>query len=189
MIAPVTDNCPMARDMFVDSDVDPRTDPAPRDAEKETLVAFLTWQRDTLELKCSGLTAAQLAARSVSPSTLSLLGLVRHLAGVETSWFRQVMAGQYVSRPFRSTADPDAEFTGAVADDAVVAAAFKAWHGEVAFAEKFVAAASSLDIVGTHEHRGEISLRWVLVHMIEEYARHLGHADLLREAIDGATGQ
>jgi predicted acetyltransferase len=76
-----------------------------------------------------------------------------------------------------------------VADDSVVESAFKAWHGEVAFAEKFVAAASSLDIVGKDEHRGEISLRWVLVHMIEEYARHLGHADLLREAIDGATGQ
>jgi hypothetical protein len=175
--------------MFVDPDVDPRIDPAPRADEKTTLVAFLKYQRDTLELKCSGLDPDQLAARIIEPSTLSLLGIVRHLAGVETTWFRQVMAGQYVSRPFRSTSDPDAEFTGAFPDQSVVDSAWKAWRGEVAFAEKFVDSAASLDIVGKDEARGEISLRWVLVHMIEEYARHLGHVDLLRERVDGATGQ
>jgi uncharacterized damage-inducible protein DinB len=174
--------------MFIEPELDPRTDPAPTADEKSTLVAFLKFQRDTLELKCSGLDAEQLARRSVEPSGLSLLGIVRHMAGVELTWFRQVMSKQYVSRPFRSTSDPDAEFTGAKGDPRAVEEAWAAWRSEVAYAERFVES-SALDRVGNDEGRGEISLRWVLVHMIEEYARHLGHADLLRERIDGRTGQ
>jgi len=174
--------------MFIEPDLDPRIDPAPQGDEKATLVAFLKFQRDTLELKCSGLDAEQLARRAVEPSGLSLLGLVRHLAGVELTWFRQVMSKQYVSRPFRSTSDPDAEFTGAVADPRAVEEAWAAWRSEVAYAERLVES-SALDRVGTDEARGEVSLRWVLFHMIEEYARHIGHADLLRERIDGRTGQ
>jgi uncharacterized damage-inducible protein DinB len=179
----------MSIDMFVDPDADPRADPPARADERATLTAFLRWQRDTLELKCSGLDAADLARRSVDPSTLSLLGLVRHMAEVERSWFRRVMAGQDAPPYFYSDADPDGDFDGARPDPVVVAQAWEVWRAEVAFAERFVADAPDLEVTGHHRHRGPVSLRWVLVHMIEEYARHLGHADLLRQRIDGRVGQ
>jgi Protein of unknown function (DUF664) len=102
----------MSIDMFVDPDADPRDDPPTRADERATLAGFLRWQRDTLELKCSGLDAADLARRSVDPSTLSLLGLVRHMAEVERSWFRRVMAGQDAPPHFYSDADPDGDFDG-----------------------------------------------------------------------------
>ena len=175
----------MSIDMFVDPDADPRADPPARADEQTTLTAFLRWQRDTLELKCSGLDAADLARRSVDPSTLSLLGLVRHMAEVERSWFRRVMAGQEAPPYFYSDADPDGDFDGATPDPAVVAQAWEVWRAEVAFAERFVAEAPNLDLTGPE---GEV-LREVLVHMIEEYARHNGHADFLRERIDGRVGQ
>jgi hypothetical protein len=155
--------------------------------ERAMLVGFLRAQRSTLELKCAGLDG-ELALRSVEPSTLSLLGLVRHLADVERRWFRQVLAGQDVEPRFCTEAAPDGDFDGAVADPAVVAEAWAAWRSEVAFAERFVAGAADLDVVGEDSWRGVVSLRWVLVHMVEEYARHNGHADLLRERIDGAVG-
>jgi hypothetical protein len=139
----------------------------------------------TLEMKCSGLDATDLARRSVPPSNLSLLGLVRHMAGVEQGWFRLRMAGQDVPRLFRSDDDPDADFNGAVPDPEVVAEAWDTWRAQVAFAEQYVAEAPDLDVVGK---RGDV-LREVLVHMIEEYARHNGHADFLRERIDGSVGQ
>jgi uncharacterized damage-inducible protein DinB len=179
----------MSIDMFVDPDDDPRTDPPTRVGERATLEAFLRWQRDTLALKCSGLDAADLARRAVEPSTLSLLGLVRHLAEVERSWFRRVMAGQDAPPYFYSDADPDGDFDGAAADPALVDQAWEAWRSEVAFAERLVADAPDLEVTGQHRHQGPVSLRWVLVHMIEEYARHLGHADLLRQRIDGRVGQ
>ena len=179
----------MSIDMFVDPDADPRADPPARADERTTLAAFLRWQRDTLELKCSGLDAADLARRSVDPSTLSLLGLVRHMAEVERSWFRRVMAGQEAPPYFYSDADLDGDFDGATPDPAVVAQAWEVWRAEVAFAERLVADAPDLEVTGDHRHRGPVSLRWVLVHMIEEYARHLGHADLLRQRIDGRVGQ
>jgi hypothetical protein len=124
-----------------------------------------------------------MATRSVDPSEMSLIGLVRHLAGVEVFWFRNVMAGDPAPRPFAG--DDDAEFAGASADPASVDEAWAVWRREVEFAEAFVAAAPSLDITGFERWRGPLSLRWVLVHMIEEYAQHNGHADLLRERIDG----
>jgi uncharacterized damage-inducible protein DinB len=179
----------MSIDMFVDPDADPRTDPPARADERATLVAFLRWQRDTLELKCSGLDAADLARRSVDPSTLSLLGLVRHLAEVERGWFRRVMAGQDAPPHFYSASDPDGDFDGAAPDPELVAEAWELWRAEVAFAERFVAEAPDLDVTGNDRWRGAVSLRWVLVHMVEEYARHNGHADLLRQRIDGAVGQ
>ena len=179
----------MSIDMFVEPDEDPRPDPPARAGERETLVAFLRWQRGTLELKCSGLDAAALARRSLAPSSLSLLGLVRHLAEVERSWFRRVMAGQDAPPFFYSDADPDGDFDGAAADPGLVAEAWDRWRAEVAFADRFVAGAPDLEVTGDHRHRGPVSLRWVLVHMVEEYARHNGHADLLREHIDGAVGQ
>jgi hypothetical protein len=151
------------------------------------LVDILGAQRATLKLKCSGLNT-ELSMRSVEPSTLSLLGLVRQLADVERRWFRRVLAGHDAPAYFSSPADPDGDFDGATADPEVVAASWEAWRAEVAFAERFVAEVPDLDITGGDSWRGTVSLRWVLIHMIEEYACHNGHADLLRERIDGAIG-
>ena len=108
----------MSIDMFVDPD--PRSEPPPQGGELETLSGFLRWQRETLELKCSGLDAAGLARRSVEPSSMSLLGLLRHLADVERGWFRSFMAGQDAPSRFSSREDPDGDFDGARPDDAVV---------------------------------------------------------------------
>jgi hypothetical protein len=145
-------------------------------------------------MKCSGLDAEALARRSVEPSTMSLLGLVRHLAEIERASFRKVMAGQDAPRLFCSDTDRDGDFDGAVPDPRVVAEAWDAWRAEVDFAERFVAESPSLDITGNDrsgvgQGQGPISLREVLVEMIWEYARHLGHADLLRERIDAPIGQ
>jgi hypothetical protein len=174
--------------MFLGAEDDPRADGPTLGDERATLTEFLRCQRLTLELKCSGLDAGDLARRSVEPSTLSLLGLVRHLAEVERRWFRRTMAGQDVPPHFCSDIDPDGDFDGAVPDPGVVAEAWHLWRTEVAFADQFVAEAPGLDITGDDPWRGPVSLREVLVHMVEEYARHNGHADLLRERIDGATG-
>ncbi|MGW6393842.1 DinB family protein [Streptomyces sp. NPDC055103] len=163
------------------------TRPATGD-ERQMLVGFLADQRATLVLKCAGVTD-DLARRAAAPSTLSLLGLVRHLADVERHWFREILAGQTDAAPiFSSPADPDGDFDGATPDPAAVAAAWDAWHAAVAFAERFTAEAPDLDVSAHDPWRGTVSLRWVLIHMIEEYARHNGHADLLRERIDGTTG-
>lgn len=177
-------------DLWVDPEDDPRQDQGPSPVgERETLLGYLNYQRRTLEMKCDGLDAEQLARRSVEPSSLSLLGLVRHLAKVEHVWFRITMAGQQLPRLYSTDEDRDADFNGAVANPDVVAQAWEAWHREVAFAEQFVAEAPNLDLMSTHPTRDPISLRELLVHLIEEYARHNGHADLLRERIDGRTGQ
>ena len=185
MIPGMSEDLPARRfgwsDMFVHPDDDPRTDGGFK-GERATLVGFLRDQRLTLELKCSGLDAADLARRSVEPSNLSLLGLVRHMAEVERAWFRRRLAGQDAPPHYAGT---DADVEGAVPDPEVVAQAWANWRAEVAFAERFVAEAPDLDLVGTEGHR----LREVLVHMIEEYARHNGHADFLRERIDGRVGQ
>ena len=171
-------------DMFVNPDDDPRSDGG-FTGERATLVGYLRDQRLTLELKCAGLDAAGMARRSVPPSTMSLLGLVRHMAGVERHWFRDVMAQEDAPPLYRSEADRDADFNGAVPDPDVVAEACDTWRREVSFAERFVAGAPDLDVAG----RDGAVLREVLVHMIEEYARHNGHADLIRERIDGRVGQ
>jgi uncharacterized damage-inducible protein DinB len=170
--------------MFVTPEEDPRTDGG-FTGERDTLVGYLRDQRLTLELKCADLDAAQLAQRAVPPSTMSLLGLIRHMADVERSWFRIHMAGSQVKRLYRTDDNRDADFDGAVADDEVVSSAFAAWKTEIAYAEQFVEATDDLGYVGP---RGD-ALREVMVHMIEEYARHNGHADLLRERIDGRIGQ
>jgi hypothetical protein len=171
-------------DMFVAPADDPRAD-GDWVGERATLVGFLQDQRLTLELKCAGLDAEQLARRSVPPSGLSLLGLLRHLAGVEQSWFRLRMAGESGTRHFRTEQDRDGAFNGAVADPAVVQEAWELWRTETAFTDRYVAEAPDLEVVG---QSGDV-LRTVLVHMIEEYARHNGHADFLRERIDGRVGQ
>jgi uncharacterized damage-inducible protein DinB len=177
-------------DMWMDMAGDPRfTTGAEPAGERATLLDYLRTYRLTMEMKCADLDAAQLASRSVPPSTMSLLGLVRHMADVERNWFRRVMA-QADAPPLYWLEDvPDADWLGAVADPAVVDDAWRAWGDEVAFAENFVADSPDLDIMGIMQDGTTVELRSVLVHMIEEYARHCGHADLLRERIDGRVGQ
>jgi uncharacterized damage-inducible protein DinB len=149
------------------------------------LEAWLEWHRGTLATKCEGLTENQLRARSVEPSTLSLLGLVRHMAEVEQSWFGRCLAGEDVAPIYYSEADPDGDFNGV--DEADADADMATWLEQCAKSRSRLANIKSLDETGIR--RGEAtSARWVLVHMIEEYARHNGHADFLRERIDGVTG-
>jgi uncharacterized damage-inducible protein DinB len=160
--------------------------------ERTVLAGWLDWHRATLEMKCAGLTPAELATRAVEPSTLSLLGLVRHLADVERGWFRRGLAGEDAPRLYYSDADPDGDFDNvdpATTDAATADAAFATWRAECTRAREIVAALPSLDVLFTHHSGTELSARWVLVHMVEEYARHNGHADLLRERIDGVTGE
>jgi len=150
------------------------------------LVAWLDWHRATLATKCDDLSAERLAERSVPPSPLSLLGLLQHMFEVERNWFRRVLAGEQVQPVYFSDADPDGDFL--TVDTSRAAEIRAAWEAECDQSRTAVAGAASLDVTG--ERRGEaVSLRWILVHMIEEYARHNGHADLLRERIDGRTGE
>src|ERR1700730_15958907 len=182
-------------DMFIDLKDDPREDGPTLGDERTTLVEALRAARLRLEMKCSGLDARAMTGRSVEPSTLSLLGLVRHLAEMERRTFREMMAGQDVPRLYTSDTDRDGDFDGAVPDPQVVAEAWDAWRAEVDLATRFVAEAPGLDITGNdplNQHGsggGSMSLREVLVGMITEYARHMGHVDLLRERIDGRLGQ
>ena len=158
----------------------------PRNAdERSTLIAFLEWQRATLARKCDGLTAEQLRDRSAAPSTLSLLGLVRHMADVERGWFRRTLAQEAVPDLYSSDADPDGDFDNVERAD--VDEAFTAWRAACDHSRQIVAS-RQLDDTGRNRHGQIVSLRWILVHMVEEYSRHNGHADLLRERIDGAVG-
>jgi uncharacterized damage-inducible protein DinB len=183
-------NAGTGSDMWMDMAQDPRfAAGAELEGERATLLDYLRAYRLTLEMKCADLDAAQLARRSVSPSTMSLLGLVRHMADVERNWFRRVMAQADAPPLYWSEDVPDADWLGAVADPAVADDAWRVWREEVAFAEKFVADSPDLGIKGIMRDGTSIALREVLVHMIEEYARHCGHADLLRERIDGRVGQ
>jgi len=174
--------------MWVDPDNDPREGGPPLVDERTTLLEYLRRYRLTMKMKCDQLDADQLAARSVPPSTMSLLGIVRHMAEVERSWFRRVMGGEDVP-PLHHAAGPEGDWTGAAADPSVVKDAWQAWDEEVRHAERFVAGADDLGTIGHTADGTAIPLRSVLVHMIEEYARHCGHADLLRERIDGRVGQ
>jgi uncharacterized damage-inducible protein DinB len=176
-------------DMWVDLEDDPRETETPAVGEKAVLAEYLDRYRLTLRMKCDGLDNEQLARRSVPPSTMSLLGLVRHLAKVEHHWFRRALEGQMdLPRLYRTEEDPDLDFNGAVADDAVVADAWASWEREVANAEAWLDDAG--DLGETFDHHGDqVEYRDIIVHMIEEYSRHVGHADLLRECIDGRTGQ
>jgi uncharacterized damage-inducible protein DinB len=150
--------------------------------ERGILDGFLDWYRSTLLWKCAGLTGEQLTLASVPPSNLSLLGIVRHMADVERAWFRIRFRGEPLPRLYDYE---DAAFEQA--DPARAEADFAAFAEECDLARKAVAEASLDDnFTGAHGHI--LSLRWVYTHMIEEYARHSGHADLLRQCIDGATG-
>jgi uncharacterized damage-inducible protein DinB len=166
---------------------DERVDPPKIAGEREMLTAWLDWHRATLVRKCEGLAPEQLRERSVAPSNLSLLGLVRHMAEVERGWFRRGVAQETVEYRWCREGAEEADFDDV--DGADPEEAFGALREEVERAREIVAAAPDLEQTFTrHRDRQEITLRWVLVHMVEEYARHNGHADLLRERIDGATG-
>ncbi|MFF8033097.1 DinB family protein [Streptomyces sp. NPDC016626] len=165
-----------------------RSEPAQNADERTMLEGWLDYHRHTLAWKCEGLTDEQLRTASVPPSELSLMGLVRHMAEVERSWFRRVLAGEDVSPLYWTEADRDGEFhlTGAH----TWREARTAWQAEIDAARR-TAAGFALDDPsrGRSGSTGEpFSLRWIYTHMIEEYARHNGHADLLRERLDGATG-
>ncbi|MBV9281901.1 MAG: DinB family protein [Chloroflexi bacterium] len=164
-----------------------RTDPPYIADERPMLEAWLDYHRATLAMKCDGLSAEQLRRRAVPPSPLSLLGLVRHMAEVERGWFRWMIDGEDAPLLYCSDADPHGDFDRV--DDADPAEVFAAWHAECDRARELLAAAPNLDVRAARERGGQpISLRWIIVHVIEEYARHNGHADFLRERIDGVVG-
>ncbi len=164
-----------------------RIDPARVLAERQALEAWLDYHRDTLLFKCAGLTASQLKERAVPPSRLSLLGLVRHMTEVERWWF-SIHAGN-TDLPFPYDPDQTGEDFEAL-DDADAAANIEALRHEIADARAAVAGKQLDDVVPSHgDHPERVrDIRWIYLHMIEEYARHNGHADLIRERIDGATG-
>lgn len=165
---------------------DTRTEPPVTGTERDTLAGVLDWQRETFEMKLRGLDPARLSEPAVPPSSLTLHGLLRHLAGVERWWFRIQFAGEDVSMLYYSDDDPDQDF-GELGGDP--AEALETWRAECRRSREIVAAAGSLEQTGIRRRTGEpISLRRIMVDLIAEYARHNGHADLLRERIDGATG-
>ncbi|WP_274910728.1 DinB family protein [Streptomyces sp. WZ-12] len=171
-------------DMWADPDDDPRNNEGPSpDGELATLRDVLTNYRLTLRMKCEGLNAEQLARRSVPPSTMSLLGLVRHLARVERDWRNWISDGEPLPKLYGGR---EADFDGAVAEQAVVDAAYDDLEREQAATD---AALDQHPDLGTRVGKDGIAVRELLVHRIDEYARHCGHADLLRECIDGRVGQ
>jgi hypothetical protein len=165
---------------------DTRSSPPTVGDEREILTAYLDWHRATFELKCAGVPPQRLSERTVPPSSLTLHGLVRHLAGVERWWFRLQFAGEDLPMLYYSDEDPNQDFDTLDGD---VGEAFDVWRAECQRAREIVDAAASLDETGIQRSTGKpISLRRIMVHMLTEYARHNGHADLLRERIDGVTG-
>jgi hypothetical protein len=154
--------------------------------ERELLVRFLDYYRATVELKCLGVAKDRLSERTVSPSTLTLHGLIRHLTCAEDWWFHYQFAGEATPLIYYSDEDPSQDFDDLSGDFDEALATWRAYCEH----SREIVARSSLDDTGTVERTGEpVSLRRIMIHMIIEYARHSGHADLLREAIDGAVGQ
>ncbi|MET8754288.1 DinB family protein [Streptomyces sp. NPDC004667] len=171
-------------DMWADPDDDPRnTEGNSPDGEFATLLDFLTNYRMTLRMKCEGLDPEQLARRSVPPSTMSLLGLLRHLAEVERDWRNWITDGDPLAKLYGAR---DGDFHGAVAEQAVVDAAYADLEREQAATDAALAEHADL---GERVGKDGIAVRELLVHRVEEYARHCGHADLLRECVDGRVGQ
>jgi hypothetical protein len=164
------------------------TDEAPQADERATLQFFLDYQRAVLARKAHGLTDEQARMTACPPSDMTILGLVRHMTDVERNWFQRSLQGKDLPAHYYGTSHPDGDEDGDFhpPPDATLAGALADYWEEIA-ASNAAIAAGSLDDVERRE-RARFSLRWIIVHMIEEYARHLGHADLLREAIDGSTG-
>ena len=167
-----------------------RTDPPTHGEERELLLAFLQYHRDTLRAKAGGLDQRQLAA-TLPPSDMTLGGMVKHLALVENSWLRERFRGEDLSEPWLSAdwdADEDWDWHSAVDDTPEQVWAL--YDEMVADADEVIAAHDLADLSAVPSRDGEpFSLRWILLHLIEEYARHNGHADLIRQSIDGQTGE
>ncbi|MGI5373839.1 DinB family protein [Streptomyces sp. CA-251387] len=165
-----------------------RHEPATTADERTMLEGWLDYHRQTLAWKCEGLTDAQLRTASVEPSELSLMGLVRHMAEVERGWFRKVLAAEDAGPIYYTDEDPDGEFHLSESD--TWEEAYATWQSEIEVARRNAARFGLDDLSeGKHRRTGEqFNLRWIYTHMIEEYARHNGHADLIRERVDGATG-
>ncbi len=155
--------------------------------ERDNYADYLRSRREGFVRRCEGLTPEQLALRSVPPSTMSLLGMVRHLAEVERGWWRRTLDGQQPERLWGPRGRDD-DWNGAVGEQAAVDEAWAAWREEVAFGEEWLAGHDDMAAAVDGGHHGQLNVRDVVVHLIEEYAQHLGHADLLRECIDGRTG-
>ncbi|MFE7671327.1 DinB family protein [Streptomyces albidoflavus] len=167
-------------------DVAERVSPPVNGSERESLRGHLDFHRATLLTKCAGLTAEQLRTKSSPPSALSLLGLVRHMAEVERAWFRRTFAGEDIGLVWSPEGDFQVAYDVSRAD---TGEAFGAWQAEVAHARRIEAAAASLDETAwSPRWEAEVSLRAIMLHLIHDYARHNGHADLLREGVDGAVG-
>ena len=166
-----------------------RLEPSLAANERETLSAFLDFQRATLALKCQGLTSTQAAMQSVPPSTLSLVGMVRHLTDVETAWFVERFAGEQAQYLFRGGEDPNAAFNDAA--DADLEESLQQWSDACARSRAILVRVDTLDqlSVGVRRENQHFSMRWLLEHLMAEYARHNGHADFLREVIDGVVGR
>ncbi len=180
-------------DMWVDPDDDPRETDVESGDERAVLLDYLRYYRLTVEMKCADLDAEQLARRSVPPSTMSLLGLVRHLAEDERH-MRRVMAGEDAPKIYCTEEDRHGDWNGAVADPTVVDDAWRTWRAEVEATDRFVAGVPDLGTMNEGASDlgpdgADLSLRDMLVAQIAEYARHCGHADLLRERVDGRVGQ
>jgi uncharacterized damage-inducible protein DinB len=175
--------------MWAKPEDDPRVMATPV-GELATIREYLSNYRLTLGMKCDGLSPRQLATRSVPPSTLSLLGLIRHMARVEHNWFQRSLQGHRdIPRIFWSPEDHDLDFNAVTGDAAMVEEAFAAWKAQIAAADEWLDRLTDLDEMVLTPGGEPASIRDILIHMIEEYARHCGHADLLRECIDGRTGQ
>jgi uncharacterized damage-inducible protein DinB len=165
---------------------DERPEPPLVGDERVMLRVFLDFHRATLAMKCEGLNDEQLRERSSPPSTLTLLGLVRHMAEVERTWFRRAIAGEDVPLVWSDEMDFQAAYD---ASSSSRSEAFTAWEAEVARSREIEQSASSLDVLGYQPRwQQNVSLRFVMLHLIHEYARHNGHADFLREALDGTVG-
>jgi uncharacterized damage-inducible protein DinB len=163
-----------------------RVGPATTAGEREMLRGFLDFHRATLAMKCEGLADSELRSRSMPPSTLTLLGLVRHLAEVERTWFRRVINAEDIGFVWSDVEDYQQAYD---ASAATRGEAFAAWQAEVEQSRRIEQQAESLDVTGYSARWQEhVSLRLVMQHVLLEYARHNGHADLLREGIDVTTG-
>jgi uncharacterized damage-inducible protein DinB len=163
-----------------------RVGPPSFGSERDMLRAFLDYHRSTLAMKCEGLTDEELRQQSMPPSTLSLLGLVRHMAEVERAWFRRVFEDNDAPMVWSDKVDFQAAYDASAStrDEA-----FAAWEAEVENSRRIEREAESLDLAGYQPRWGEaVSLRMVMVHVLLEYGRHNGHADFLREGVDGTVG-
>jgi len=165
---------------------DDRVGPPSFGSEREMLRAFLDYHRATLAVKCQGLTDEELRQQSMPPSTLSLLGLVRHMAEVERTWFRRVFEDHDAPMVWSDKVDFQAAYD---ASASTRSEAFGAWEAEVANSRRVEQAAESLEVAGYQPRwEEEVSLRMVMLHVLLEYGRHNGHADFLREGVDGTVG-